>query len=136
MMTGGNSVKTLYPGGSVAIQTSLDPSILKSDKLTGAIIGKVGKLPPVWYTLNLKLFLLKRVIGSKDSSEVEPIKMSEILMLNVNSAATVGFVTELRKKEIICKLKIPVCAKIGSKVTISRRIGNRFRLIGYGIIQE
>ncbi|MBI4149477.1 hypothetical protein HY491_03440, partial [Candidatus Woesearchaeota archaeon] len=29
----------------------------------------------------------------------------------------------------------PVCAEKGSRVTISRRIGNRFRLIGYGILQ-
>ncbi len=34
------------------------------------------------------------------------------------------------------KLKLPVCADIGSKVTLSRRIGTRFRLIGYGLILE
>ncbi|MBI2130350.1 hypothetical protein HYU10_01130, partial [Candidatus Woesearchaeota archaeon] len=33
-----------------------------------------------------------------------------------------------------CVLKVPVCAESGSRVTISRRIGNRFRLIGYGEI--
>ena len=62
--------------------------------------------------------------------------MSEPLMLNANSAATVGIVVELRKNRIKCRLKLPVCADIGSRVTISRRIGNRFRLIGYGEIQD
>jgi len=32
-------------------------------------------------------------------------------------------------------LKLPVCADKGARVTISRRIGNRFRLIGYGLIE-
>ena len=57
-------------------------------------------------------------------------------MLNVNSAATVGFVTELSRDQIKCKLKLPVCCEIGSRITISRRIGNRFRLIGYGVLIE
>ena len=62
--------------------------------------------------------------------------MNEALMLNVNSAATVGMVIGLKKKKVICRLKIPVCAEINSRVTISRKIGNRFRLIGYGEIVE
>jgi translation initiation factor 2 subunit 3 len=62
--------------------------------------------------------------------------MGEALMLNVNSAATVGIVNDLSKKLVKCKLKLPVCAAIGARVTISRMIGNRFRLIGYGIIKE
>jgi len=44
--------------------------------------------------------------------------------------------TELKKNLVKCKLKLPVCASAGNNVTISRRIGNRFRLIGYGIIKE
>ena len=62
--------------------------------------------------------------------------MNEILMLNVNAAATVGVITELKKDTVKCKLKLPVCAETGSKVTISRRVGNRFRLIGYGVITK
>jgi len=56
-------------------------------------------------------------------------------MLNVNSAATVGVVTELGKKEVKMILKLPICAEKGSRITISRRIGNRFRLIGYGVLK-
>ena len=80
--------------------------------------------------------LLDRVVGTEKELNVDPIKMNEPLMLNVNSAATVGTVTGFKKKNIICRLKIPVCAEISSRVTISRRIGNRFRLIGYGEIIE
>jgi translation initiation factor 2 subunit 3 len=56
--------------------------------------------------------------------------------LNVNSAATIGFVEELGKQQFTCRLKKPICAEPDSKVTISRRIGARFRLIGYGVIKN
>jgi len=136
LMTGGCSVKEISPGGSVAIMTLLDPAIVKSDSLTGSVVGKKGKLPKVWYDFKLETYLLERVVGLKDNIAVEQIKPNEILMLNVNSAATVGFVKEIKKNIIGCSLKIPVCAEPESRVSISRRIGTRWRLIGYGIIKE
>lgn len=136
LMTGGSAVENVGPGGSIALMTKLDPSIVKADSFTGNVVGHEGKLPPVWDNLKLDVNLLDRVVGSKEDLKVEPIKMSEVLMLNVYSAATVGFVTKLSKNIIECKLKLPVCAEPGARVTISRRMGTRFRLIGYGLIKE
>ena len=136
LISGGENLESVGPGGSIGVLTSLDPSIVKSDQLTGSIVGLPGKLPKVWNELMLDVHLLQRVVGTKEELNVEPIKMSEPLMLNVNSAATVGIVIELKKNKIRCRLKLPVCADAGSRVTISRRIGNRFRLIGYGGIVE
>lgn len=133
--SGGASLKEASPGGSIGLLTSLDPSIVFSDRLVGSIVGLPGKLPPVWYELSLEVHLLDRVVGSKEDLNVEPIKLNETLMLNVNTAATVGIVFELKKDLIKCKLKLPVCAEVSSRTTISRMIGNRFRLIGYGIIK-
>jgi len=135
-MTGGTSVNKIQPGGSVAIMTSLDSSVVSSDKLVGNLAGLSDNLPPVWYNLVLETHLLEKVIGSEEEMPVEAIKMNEILMLNVNSAATVGFVESLGKQQFSCRLKKPICADVLSKVTISRRIGTRFRLIGYGVILE
>ncbi len=135
LVTGGVNVDEVGPGGSIGVQTLLDPSIVKSDSLVGAVVGHKGKLPKIWYDFILKTHLLERVVGVKEEANVEPPKMGEALMLNVNSAATVGVVFELGKNQIRCKLKLPVCADVGSRVTISRRIGTRFRLIGYGIIK-
>jgi len=134
--SGGSNLDSVRPGGSIGVLTSLDPSIVKSDQLTGSLVGLPGKLPKVWNELILDVHLLQRVVGTKEELNVEPIKMAEPLMLNVNSAATVGIVVELRRNKIKCRLKLPVCADAGSRVTISRRIGNRFRLIGYGEIME
>ena len=136
LMSGGKKVEAIGPGGSSAIMTELDPSIVKSDKLVGSVVSQTGKLPPVWSTLKLEPHLLTRVVGAKDKLVVDPVKMNEILMLNVNSAATVGVVRELGKNLVVCTLKRPVCAEIGSRTTISRRVGQRWRLIGYGVIKE
>ena len=109
-------------------------SIIDRDKLVGKLVGLPGKLPEVLYDLDLDIHLLERVVGAKEELKVEPLKVNEYLMLNVNSAATVGIVNKVGKT-ISCKLKLPICAEKGSRVTISRMIGNRFRLIGYGIIK-
>jgi translation initiation factor 2 subunit 3 len=136
LKSGSLNVKEAGPGGTIGVLTSLDPAIVKADSLAGNVAGLPEKLPPAWNEFNLETHLLERVVGIEEELKVEPIKMNEILMLNVNSAATVGVVAELKKNIAKCKLKLPVCAEPGSKVTISRRIGNRFRLIGYGVIAK
>ncbi|MEK6934525.1 MAG: translation initiation factor IF-2 subunit gamma, partial [Nanoarchaeota archaeon] len=134
LKTGGLSVKEVQPGGSIGVLTSLDPSLVKSDSLVGNIAGYSDKLPEVHYELNLKPHLLDRVVGTKEELKVEPIKKAESLLLNVNSAATVGLVTELHKDSFHVMLKLPVCADKKDRVTISRILAGRFRLIGYAEI--
>lgn len=134
--SGGKSVKEISPGGSIGVMTSLDPSIVKSDNLVGNLVGLPDELPTVWTTLNMNMNLLKRVVGSQQDLEVQPLRLGEVLMLNVNSAATVGQIVELGKDFASLKLRLPVCASIGSRVSVSRKVGTRFRLIGFGIIQE
>ncbi|MBR9683867.1 translation initiation factor IF-2 subunit gamma, partial [Candidatus Woesearchaeota archaeon] len=124
IFSGGAPVEEILPGGSMALATTLDPTIVKSDSLTGSLVGLSGKLPPLHYQINLETNLLKRVVGTKEESEVKPLAKSEMLMLNVNSAATVGVILNLKKKTITCALKKPVCANYGDRITISRRIGD------------
>jgi len=133
--TGNDDIEIAKPGGSIGIMTTLDPSIVKSDQLTGSLVGLKGKLPETWMTLELEPHLLERVVGTKEDLIVNPLAKNEPLMLNVNSAATVGVIDEVSKNKAHCILKLPVCAEVGSKVSISRRVGNRFRLIGYGVIK-
>ncbi len=134
LMVGGEKVTELTPGGSSAVQTSLEPSIVKSDKLVGSVAGKTG-MPKVWSSFRLVPHLLERVVGAKDKLIVEPIKLGEFLMLNINTAATVGLVKELGKAGVKVELRRPVCAEEGSRITISRSVGQRWRLIGYGTIK-
>jgi len=135
LMSGTQKIKEAGPGGSIAVATSLDPSIVKSDNLSGNVVGLFGKLPKVWSELHLESKLLERVVGTKEELDVEPIKINEVIMFNVNSSVTAGVVSELSKEGFKSKLKLPVCADVGDRVTISRMVGSRFRLIGYGIIK-
>ena len=76
------------------------------------------------------------MVGAKDNLVVEPIKKGEILMLNVNSAATVGTVVEMKKDTIHVSLKIPVCLSPTDRITISRNLGSRWRLIGVASLEN
>lgn len=136
VMSAGKPVDRIGPGGSVALMTSLDPAIVAGDRMSGHVVGPVGKLPPIWSEIRLEVTLLERFVDGKDELVVRPLANRETLMLNVNSAATVGIVEELKKNTAILRLKLPICAAIGQHVAISRNLGNRWRLIGYGTILE
>ena len=135
LKTGGDLIDKVVPGGSLGILTELDPSIVKSDNLTGNVISLKGKGPEIFNQLLLKPKLLERVVGAKEELKVEPIKKGELLMLNVNSAATIGIVDELKKDKIHIKLRIPVCADKNDNITISRNLGSRWRLIGVAKVE-
>jgi translation initiation factor 2 subunit 3 len=133
---GGRSVKSVVPGGLIAIGTGLDASITKSDGLTGRVIGQPGELPDVVHDFKMKTTLLDRVVGSSAELSVEDIKSNEPLMLSVGTATTVGIVKSARNGAAEVVLKIPVCILPGQRVAISRRISNKWRLIGYGIVDQ
>jgi translation initiation factor 2 subunit 3 len=130
---GTTTIEAATPGGLIAIGTRLDPSLTKSDSLSGSLVGAPGTLPPLWGELVLTVHLLKRAIGTKEEVEITEIKRGEVLMLNVGTSKTIGTVTK-PGEEIEMTLKLPVCAEKGERAAISRRIGARWRLIGYGII--
>ena len=136
LFTGGKSVTEATPGGLIAIGTSLDPARTKSDSYSGKVVGKVGQLPQILDSFNLSINLLKRVVGTIEEKTVEPIKTNEPLMLTIGTATTVGIVSEFHGEIIGVKLKLPVCAEIGQRIAISRRIDGRWHLIGYGEIQK
>ena len=131
----GVSRKEIKPGGLVAIGTSLDPSITKSDSLLGNVIGKPGTLPPVWERFNIKTTLLERVVGTKKIKDMDEIKTKEPLMITVGTRTTVGVPITVKDNIVDIKLTIPVCAPVGQRIALSRRADGKWHLIGYGIIQ-
>ena len=133
---GGKSVKSVVPGGLIAVGTALDPSITKSDGLIGRMVGYPDNLPKVVDSFTMQTVLLDRVVGSTADLSVDGIKSNEPLMLSVGTATTVGVVKSARDDAAQVALKIPVCILPGQRVAISRRISNKWRLIGYGIIQQ
>jgi translation initiation factor 2 subunit 3 len=135
LMTGGQAYPGVDAGGLVGMATKLDPALTKSDNLAGKMAGKPGTLPPMTDSLTMEVHLLDRVVGAADELQVEPVKTREPLMLNVGTATTVGIVTSARKDDVDVQLKLPVVSEPRQRVAISRRIGARWRLIGFGVVK-
>jgi translation initiation factor 2 subunit 3 len=129
---GNTQVNEALPGGLAGIGTMLDPSLTKSDGLVGSLAGKPGTLPPVVEDIILDYRLFDRVVGSMTEEKVAKIAKGERLLLNVGTAKTMGEVTKVSRDNLEAQLSIPVCAILGDRVAISRRIGGRWRLIGVG----
>jgi len=131
--TGAGLVETVRPGGLVAIGTKLDPTFVKSDSLIGSVIGKPNTLPRDIEDITVETLLFETAVGTQDLVKVEPVKIREPLRLNIGTAATLGTVTASRENKIEIKLKKPVCMIPKDRVAISRRIADRWRLIGVGM---
>jgi translation initiation factor 2 subunit 3 len=135
LISGGNQLEELHPGGLAAIGTTLDPALTKSDALNGRLVGTPGTLPPVTQRIRVKATLLDRVLGAQREIKVEKVHTSEVLAVTVGTTIAPGKVTSARGDEIELNLGRPVTVFPGSRVAISRRI-SAWRLIGYGIVQD
>ncbi|MFT4893090.1 MAG: translation initiation factor 2 subunit 3 [Candidatus Nanohaloarchaea archaeon] len=131
ILHGGKPVEEGTPGGLLAVETSLDPSLSKSDGLAGNVLGKKGKLPETADKVEIDVELMKELAGSEGKEEIENIKKGEPLMINIGTGKSAGAVTGLGKTVEI-DLKMPICAEEGDRVAVSRQIGSRWRLIGHG----
>jgi len=131
--TGAGLVDNVKPGGLVAIGTLLDPSFVKSDSLIGSVVGLPAKLPADIDDITVEYNLFDTAVGTHEMIKVEPIKTKESLRLNIGTAATLGTILHTKNNRAELKLKRPVCMLEKSRVAISRRIGDRWRLIGSGI---
>ncbi len=133
--TGAGLVESVRPGGLVAIGTRLDPTFTKSDSLIGSVVGKPGMLPKDIEDITMEIVLFDTAVGTAEMVKVEPVKAKEPIRVNMGTAAAIGNVTNVRDSKIEVKLKKPVCLMPKSRVAISRRIAERWRLIGSGIAE-
>ncbi len=133
---GGIELETAYSGGLCGISTPLDPLTTKADDLSGQVMAREGELPPIWEELRLDLQLLEKMVSSNEDENggIRPLQPNEMLMVNSATATSVGTVANIKGKKATLSLRLPICAKEGSRITLSRRIGSRWRLIGHGTI--
>ena len=125
---------SVKPGGLVAIGTKLDPSMTGSDSFIGSVIGKPDTLPPNSSVLKLDVSLFDTAVGATEDIKVQSIQTGELLRLNIGTAPVLGKVTSVKSKQIEMELRRPVCIFKDGNVAISRRIAERWRLIGAGIV--
>lgn len=126
----GEKTAEARPGGLVAIGTMLDPALTKADRLVGNVIGKPGTLPPVWEKLRIKPHFIERLV----TQTAKNLKTGEPIVITAGTATVIGTVAETGKDKAAILLKKPVCVETGGKVALSRKVGNRWILIGYGTI--
>ncbi len=132
--TGIDFVEVAKPGGNIGIETKLDPFLTKGDRLSGNVVCLADKELPTFNELKLDFHQLERVVGTKKEMKVEPLKVNEVVVINAWTAKSIGTIKSIHDNKITISLKIPVCILKGERVAISRRIENRWRLIGYGIV--
>ena len=122
-----NELKEAKGGGLIALSTDLDPSFTKSDGLIGSIVGKPGTLPEPKKELILEYHQIPR----KDLPQ-NLFVVNEPVVLGIGTGVHVGFVKKVKKELLEIELKHEACTLKGEKIAISRRIAQRWRLVGYG----
>ncbi|MFA5174589.1 MAG: translation initiation factor IF-2 subunit gamma [Candidatus Pacearchaeota archaeon] len=133
---GTSPIKEATPGGSIGFETELDNILTKTDSLSGNIVSLPNILPEISDKIKVKFELFKEVVGeeAEKTAKIEPLKLSELIMLSINTTITVGQITKIKDNEIDLSLRIPVVPIKGDNLGIARNIHNHWRLIGFGEI--
>lgn len=136
-----NDLKFAVPGGLIGVGTRIDPTLTRSDRLVGQVLGLRGHLPDVFTELEITFYLLRRLLGVKTqegskASKVQRLSKSEVLMVNIGSTASGGKVLAVKQDLAKILLTTPVCTQEGEKIALSRRIDKHWRLIGWGEIRR
>ena len=127
----GKDLEQAGAGGLLGVMTDLDPALAKADSLTGSIAGPTEVLPQVLNKLSVEVHLFKDMDGEK----IEQIRAGEPLLVNIGTARTMGTVTNMKKGMADMDLRLPVAAEKGERTALSRRVGDRWRLIGWGLLK-
>ncbi|MDE1852991.1 MAG: translation initiation factor IF-2 subunit gamma [Thaumarchaeota archaeon] len=135
LQTGAGAAEKVGPGGLVAVGTHLDPTYIKGDQMVGSVIGKPGALPETLEHVTLDVTLLETAVGSADLVKVDKVKLGETVRLNLGTASTLAVATSVRGSVVEVDLKKPVAIESGMRAAISRRIAERWRLIGSGVLK-
>jgi translation initiation factor 2 subunit 3 len=136
-----NDLKFAVPGGLIGVGTKIDPTLTRSDRLVGQVLGLKGHLPQVFLEIEISYYLLRRLLGVKTAegsraAKVQKLTKGEILMVNIGSTSTGGKVTAVVRDLAKLTLTTPVCTQENEKIALSRRVDKHWRLIGWGQIRR
>ena len=134
-----NQLMYAVPGGLIGVGLTVDPYITRTDRMVGMILGHPGKLPEVALEIDVQFYLLIRLLGVKtegDNAKVQKLKVDEMLMINIGSTSLGGKIASIKSDIAKIQFLSPVCANLGDKIAISRKIVRNFRLIGWGEIKK
>lgn len=144
LLTEKNQLQYAIPGGLVGVGTKIDPTLTRTDRLVGNVLGHVDGLPDIFSEIEISFFLLRRLLGVKtdgDSTKrkqnkVKKLQKGEVLMVNIGSTSTGGRVIAVKSDLAKIELTTPVCTQENEKLALSRRVDKHWRLIGWGQIRK
>jgi len=141
LFTEQNELMYAVPGGLIGVGTKVDPTLCRSDRMVGQVLGAVGSLPEIYTELEITFFLLRRLLGvrtegDKKAAKVQKLSKNEILMVNIGSLSSGGRVLAVKSDLAKIGLSSPVCTEVGEKIALSRRVDKHWRLIGWGQIRR
>lgn len=120
-----NNLSEAIPGGLIAVGTGMDPILSKSDRLVGQVLGLRGTLPAIYCELEICYLL---------HDGFKRIKKNERILINIlsNSVETTVFAL----KADLCKMRLskPICCDLETRLSLSRKIAGKWRLIGHGLL--
>lgn len=122
----GKDLEEAGPGGLLGVMTGLDPSLTKADSLAGSVAGLPGKLPQALDRINLEIHTFEKG---------DNVKAGDVLMINVGVGRTVGTVGNVKKGVAEIILKLPIVADKGERAALSKRLGDRWKLFGWGLLK-
>lgn len=135
-----NHLQYAVPGGLIGVGTSVDPTLCRTDRLVGQVLGlRDNSLPNIFTELEINYFLLRKLLGVRvegRASKVQKLASREFLLLNIGSTSTGGRVLAVKQDMAKIVLVQPVCTEEGEKVALSRRVDKHWRLIGWGKIMR
>jgi len=137
-----NDLQFAVPGGLIGVGTKIDPMLCRADRMVGHVLGAVDALPEIYTELEIRFYLLRRLLGvrtegEKKGAKVAKLTKNEVLMVNIGSLSAGGRVLAVKGHELAkIGLTQPVCTEIGENIALSRRVEKHWRLIGWGGIRR
>merc|ERR1712122_332246 len=141
LFTEQNVLMFAVPGGLIGVGTKIDPTLCRANRMVGQVLGSVGALPDILIELEVSYYPLRRLLGvriegDKKAAKVSKLSKNEVLMVNIGSLSTGGRVIAVKADLAKIGLTNPVCADVGEKIALSRRVDKHWRLIGWGKIRN
>jgi translation initiation factor 2 subunit 3 len=123
------SLETLHPGGLTAIGTDVDPFYCKDDKLSGAVVGLKGTLPPVYQEITMNVTLTSDFDGNWSP------KRDDNVYLQIGNVNTEAQLVELKGDDFKFKLSKPSCISADSLILVCCNVGDILKIVGFGYIR-
>ena len=124
------NLDSIIPGGLIAIGTDLDPFYCKKDNMSGNIVGRVGMLPSVYHTINMK----GSVVTTFGFNWVP--KENDSVMLSIGTRMCEARLIKIDSDVFTFELMKPVCIEDNMMIVICRTIDKILRIVGKGNLIE